>query len=165
MVVCLSVCHSPRMDSTCEHLSQSKHLNVPDFCCRAAVVQGDMVSSMLVEVGSIDTILCLSVTKWIHMNGGDAALETLFEHFRQALVPGGLLILEPQPWRSYTAALRKREVTIALRDDALAKLQIRPEDFPQHLAARGFRLVRQLLEPDSIKGFGQRPMYLFERMP
>ena len=130
-----------------------------------AMTQGDMVESLLVEVGSIDTILCLSVTKWIHMNGGDAALETLFDNFRRALVPGGLLILEPQPWRSYTAALRKREVTVALRKNALAALRLLPQDFPQHLAARGFRLVRQLLEPESVKGFGQRPMYLFERMP
>lgn len=57
------------------------------------------------------------------------------------------------------------QVTVALRDGALAELRLRPEDFPQHLASLGFRLVRQLLFPSSAKGFQQRPMYLFERMP
>ena len=77
---------------------------------RSLGTQGDMSGGAFIEAGSIDTLLCLSVTKWVHMNGGDAALTALFHRFREALAPGGLLVLEPQPWRSYTAALRKREV-------------------------------------------------------
>ena len=57
--------------------------------------------------GTYDTILCLSVTKWVHLNGGDAALHALLEHICELLAPGGRLILEPQPWSSYQAAVHK----------------------------------------------------------
>ena len=59
------------------------------------------------EAESVDTITCMSVTKWIHLHGGDAAMHTLFSRVQKALGPGGYLILEPQPWKSYKQALRK----------------------------------------------------------
>jgi hypothetical protein len=73
-----------------------------------------MQSNSSVEAGSIDTVLCLSVTKWVHLNGGDTALKALFDRLRDALAPRGLLILEPQPWRSYRKALQKRGVAAEL---------------------------------------------------
>ena len=57
---------------------------------------------------SLDTILCLSVTKWVHLNQGDEGLKRLFAKVKEALVPGGWFILEPQPWRSYKQARRKQ---------------------------------------------------------
>lgn len=45
-----------------------------------------------------------SVTKWVHLNRGDEGLKALFASFHAALAPGGLLLLEPQPWRSYKKA-------------------------------------------------------------
>lgn len=48
-----------------------------------------------------DVVFCMSVTKWIHLNGGDAAILRLFSRIQKALRPGGILILEPQPFSSY----------------------------------------------------------------
>ena len=57
---------------------------------------------------SLDTIMCLSVTKWVHLNQGDEGLKRMFGKVKEALVPGGWFILEPQPWRSYQQARRKQ---------------------------------------------------------
>ena len=59
------------------------------------------------EPGSFDTITCFSVTKWVHLNGGDEALQALLAKVYSLLAPGGRYILEPQQWVSYRKALRK----------------------------------------------------------
>ncbi len=43
----------------------------------------------------------------MHLNGGDAALHALLGRIYDLLAPGGRLILEPQPWNSYQAAVHK----------------------------------------------------------
>ena len=47
--------------------------------------------------------MCLSVTKWIHLNGGDAALKSFFRKLYSSLTPGvSLLTYTP----SYTYNIR-----------------------------------------------------------
>ncbi len=71
--------------------------------------QGDMsAEAPPVKPGSCDVALALSITKWVHINAGDEGLRRFFAALQAALVPGGLLVLEPQPWRSYKQALRKQ---------------------------------------------------------
>ena len=62
---------------------------------------------------TLDNIMCLSVTKWVHLNQGDKGLKRLFAKVADALAPGGWFILEPQPWRSYKQARRKQVSAVA----------------------------------------------------
>uniref|UniRef100_A0A7I4B8P9 RNA methyltransferase n=1 Tax=Physcomitrium patens TaxID=3218 RepID=A0A7I4B8P9_PHYPA len=86
----------------------------------------------------VDTVLCLSVVKWIHLNWGDEGLVEFFIQTYRALRPGGAFILEPQPWSSYLRNFRVSEV--------------------------GFKFCEEIsLEvPNSTQGFS-RPLYLFTK--
>jgi hypothetical protein len=63
------------------------------------------VSDYMAESGAVlaryDTILCMSLTKWIHVNNGDDGLMRFFRKLHDSLECGGILVIEPQPWTSY----------------------------------------------------------------
>ncbi|GLI67704.1 hypothetical protein VaNZ11_011972 [Volvox africanus] len=110
---------------------------------------------------SADTILCLSVTKWVHLNNGDEGLKRMFKKFFNTLTPGGLLILEPQPWKSYNRAVHKT-TTNAVPYKRIEQLQLRPQHFVEYLTNQlGFVLESQLREGQGV-GF-DRPMYLLRK--
>jgi 7SK snRNA methylphosphate capping enzyme len=135
------------------------------------------------QAGTLDTVTCLSVTKWIQLHRGDEGLKAFFLKIWTLLSPGGLLILEPQPWSSYKAAaskLKKRggggeegkkggahaeeetESALPVRPE---DLELRPDAFPDYLCdTLGFRLVKRMhVDPSSsAKGF-DRPMYVFRK--
>ncbi|SCZ97263.1 BZ3500_MvSof-1268-A1-R1_Chr4-2g07095 [Microbotryum saponariae] len=68
-----------------------------------------------------DTILAFSVTKWIHLHTLNSGLLAFFTRCYNALLPGGRLILEPQPFSSYAPSAR-------YVDELKANLQLMKEE-------------------------------------
>ncbi|KAK7251546.1 hypothetical protein RIF29_34839 [Crotalaria pallida] len=105
-----------------------------------------------------DTILCLSVSKWIHLNWGDDGLITLFAEVWNLLRPGGIFVLEPQPWKSYESNRSVSETTAA----NYRTIMFRPEQFQEILLDKiGFRTVEDITSglTGSKTGFN-RPILL-----
>ncbi|KAL6558427.1 hypothetical protein OROMI_018777 [Orobanche minor] len=83
----------------------------------------------------------LSVAKWIHLNWGDDGVITLFWRVWKLLQPGGIFILEPQPWSSYCNNRKVSEIATT----NYKSIQIRPEDFQDILLDKiGFRRVENI---------------------
>lgn len=110
---------------------------------------------------SYHTILCLSVTKWIHLNWGDDGLITLFVKIWKLLHPGGILVLEPQPWSSYAKNRLVSERTAANYSEII----FFPNYFQEILLDKvGFRKVENLTSSlsGSKTGFN-RPILAFQK--
>ena len=109
-----------------------------------------------------DTILCLSVTKWIHLNWGDCGIRRLFKKIYDSLNPRGILILEPQEWKSY----KKRKYFCDDFKKQYRAIQLRPHQFENYLVNRlEFNLVSKIVpELNSIHKAGfKRPIYFFQK--
>ncbi|TMW69582.1 hypothetical protein Poli38472_001738 [Pythium oligandrum] len=119
----------------------------------------DIVNDKHVGTG-YDFITCFSVTKWIHLLNGDEGIQKAFRLFYDLLAPGGRLILEPQPWKSY----HKRKFTSETTEVNYSKIQLRPKEFPTFLVETvGFKSCTFLqVCQTSAKGF-KRPIYLVEK--
>ncbi|KAK4280917.1 hypothetical protein QN277_012470 [Acacia crassicarpa] len=108
-----------------------------------------------------DTILCLSVAKWIQLNWGDDGLLTLFAKTWKMLRPGGVFVLEPQPWKSYESNRLVSETTaINYRN-----IMFRPEQFQEILLDKvGFRTVEDVTsELSGTKAGFNRPVLVFKK--
>ncbi|XP_054804292.1 probable RNA methyltransferase At5g51130 isoform X2 [Prosopis cineraria] len=108
-----------------------------------------------------DTILCMSVTKWIQLNWGDDGLLTLFARIWKMLRPGGVLVLEPQPWKSYESNRLVSETTsINYRN-----IMFRPEQFQEILLDKiGFRTAEDITsELSGTKTGFNRPILVFKK--
>lgn len=55
---------------------------------------------------SFDVVCCLSLTMWIHLNHGDDGLLQFLDAV-DLLAGPKMLIIEPQPWKCYTSAVRR----------------------------------------------------------
>lgn len=128
--------------------------------------QGNYVPSSEEELArqscdEFDVILALSLTKWVHLNWGDAGVRLLFKRVYQHLRPGGLFILEPQAFASYA---RKKRLTPEIAE-MYGSLSLRPDQFHALLMGSevGFTHHEFLGVPaNRSKGF-QRPLHLYTK--
>lgn len=137
-------------------------------------LHGNVLASRI-DKGSFDCITAFSVTKWIHLHGGDAGIRHFFSKIRDLLAPGGRFIVEPQSWKSYKSAANKMKrhklgsCSKTAVDSGyffrLDEIRIHPEDFCTLLPEEyGLKFVRQLCPPaDAAEGF-DRDIFMFQKL-
>ncbi|XP_065140490.1 7SK snRNA methylphosphate capping enzyme [Paramisgurnus dabryanus] len=142
--------------------------NLPpgDFPANITFVKGNYVleSDLLLQTQKeeYDVILCLSVTKWVHLNWGDAGLKRLFHRVYRHLRPGGLFILEPQPWNSY--GRRKKLTEVIFKN--YHSIRFKPDQFSCYLTTDvGFSSYELIGNSQSLSRGFQRPIYIFHKGP
>ncbi|KAJ0180588.1 hypothetical protein K1T71_003992 [Dendrolimus kikuchii] len=135
------------------------------FPYNVTFIQGNYVPREDVGVGSgaecpqFDLILCLSTTKWLHLNWGDAGLKRAFRRMFADLRPGGKLVLEAQNWASYK---KKKRLTPTIYEN-FNSIEFFPNKFREYLLSPevGFSKSCILGVPQhASKGF-RRPIQLY----
>ncbi|XP_041377703.1 7SK snRNA methylphosphate capping enzyme-like [Gigantopelta aegis] len=138
--------------------------SISTFPSNIMFIQGDVVleDDRLLEYQSeeYDMILALSITKWIHLNHGDAGLKRVFKRIYKQLRPGGKLILEPQPWSSYK---KRKKLTEQIYTNYLS-IELKPDAFRNYLLTEvGFSMCEVIGVPfNKSKGF-RRPLQLYTK--
>ncbi|XP_022090265.1 7SK snRNA methylphosphate capping enzyme-like [Acanthaster planci] len=130
------------------------------FRCANFVPENDDIMEM--QKPEYDTVLCLSVTKWVHLNWGDAGLKRMFRRIFLCLRPGGRLILESQAWPSYT---KKKKLTETIYRN-FKQIQLKPDKFKDYLLSShvGFSSCETIGTPlNKSKGF-RRPILMFTKL-
>lgn len=133
--------------------------NIAFKCCNY-VLSDDRLLEL--EEPRYDTILCLSVTKWIHLNFGDDGLKRAFKRMFRQLKPGGTLILESQNWKGY-----KRRKNLSPAINVIYKsIKFFPNQFNEFLLGEdvGFSSAKkiELSTEHSAEGF-KRPIFAFKK--
>lgn len=137
-----------------------------DFPDNIAFKQSNYVLSndnlLELEEPRYDTILCLSVTKWIQLNFGDDGLKRAFKRMYRQLKENGTLILEVQNWKSYK---RRKNLTPEINEH-YKHIQLIPNQFHQYLLSTeiGFEnsYVIKLPKEHTANGF-KRPIIAYKK--
>ncbi|CAD5233924.1 unnamed protein product [Bursaphelenchus xylophilus] len=128
------------------------------FICTSYVFPDEEMLDMVIP--EYNTILALSITKWIHLNWGDSGLKLFFKRAYKNLKSGGWFILEPQDIRTYGKSCRK----IPSMKSVYKSIELTPDKFSDYLINEvGFVECLDLGIPKAkSKGF-QRPILAFRK--
>eukprot|EP00931_Biecheleriopsis_adriatica_P039203 TRINITY_DN22425_c0_g1_i1.p1 TRINITY_DN22425_c0_g1~~TRINITY_DN22425_c0_g1_i1.p1 ORF type:complete len:492 (-),score=84.13 TRINITY_DN22425_c0_g1_i1:81-1556(-) len=104
-----------------------------------------------------DVVLCLKLTKWVHLHWGDDGLKLLLHKCYRLLREGGLLVLEAQEWSSYFSS--NKHLTPHTRQNR-SQLELQPSDFPDYLVREvGFEKHGSVMSANL-----KRPLLLFKKV-
>jgi len=119
----------------------------------------NFVETPMAKAPLYDVVMCLSVSKWIHFNAGDAGIKQMFAKVFAALRSGGVFILEPQPWKSYKSKYAWTEEWKA----NYHAIELKPGLFKHYLCDQvGFASYDLLSQGEGSDSFKQkREMYAF----
>merc|ERR1712141_63006 len=132
--------------------------NVRFACSNYVLESDDLLDAIQPEY---DTILCLSTTKWMHLNFGDEGIKRAFKRMYAQLRPNGVLILEPQGLASYSKKAKKIN---AVTKENFKTMKFFPNHFVDFLINQvGFTGGDVLAVPEhSALGF-RRPIHVFRK--
>eukprot|EP00933_Yihiella_yeosuensis_P002969 TRINITY_DN10521_c0_g9_i1.p1 TRINITY_DN10521_c0_g9~~TRINITY_DN10521_c0_g9_i1.p1 ORF type:complete len:495 (-),score=99.51 TRINITY_DN10521_c0_g9_i1:150-1634(-) len=103
-----------------------------------------------------DILLCLKLSKWVHLHWGDDGLKLLLHKCFRMLRPGGMLVLEAQEWSSYQSS---KHLTPHMKQNRTL-LRLRPQDLGSYLVREvGFKRCATV-----DNGHINRPLELFKRV-
>lgn len=83
--------HKNNVKYECMNIMEYKHDNLSEYLKRF-------------NRNRFDAVFSLSLTMWIHLNNGDDGLKAFLEKISNL---ANLLIVEPQPWKCYTTAMKR----------------------------------------------------------
>lgn len=113
------------------------------------------------ETPRYDTILCLSVTKWVHLNFGDAGIKLMFKRIYAQLRAGGAFILEAQP---FGVGYKRRKGLTETTKKHFKSIELFPKDFESYLLSTEIGFTDSFVINDATdpKGF-DRPIQVFTK--
>uniref|UniRef100_A0A224YSI3 RNA methyltransferase n=1 Tax=Rhipicephalus zambeziensis TaxID=60191 RepID=A0A224YSI3_9ACAR len=159
--VSMAICHGPIAAAALPG-RQAESVAFPN---NVFFVEGNYImdneAQLEAQQEEFDMILCLSLTKWVHLNWGDDGVRFLFKRMYRQLRPGGRMLLEAQPFHSYAKKKKLTETTFK----NYHAITLRPEKFNEYLLSPevGFAKCELVATPShASKGF-QRPLYLFTK--
>jgi 7SK snRNA methylphosphate capping enzyme len=157
-----------------QDLLQDQTISSTTFPFNISFVTKNCLNSLHDQQETFDTILALSITKWIHLQKGDTALKKAFQNIVQHLnlgriffmtllkssivFAGGFFLLQPQSWESY-----KRNYTwMPHYKSKRHQIRFKPHHFDTYLQ-KELHLTRVALWQDNTNTSCNQTYFLYQK--
>lgn len=122
--------------------------------------QENYVRELKTVKSSYDTIVALSVIKWIHLNYGDIGVKIFFFNTYHQLNKGGFLIIEPQQWSSYKKSSKLSKQIY----QSYKQIKLLPNSFIEYLKKiYEYKLIKTVVSPANSKKVYYRTIYILQK--